>query len=85
MGVNANSIIRASTFSRFMSCSSASPWAIPVDKRTSSSAGIVPVLEAHDVIVSETQDDHLAARPPTPPPIGPQVEHIVEVHVREQR
>ena len=46
---------------------------------------ILLVLEPDGDVVGEPHDDHVTVRPPMPPPIGPQVENIVEVHVREQR
>src|SRR5664279_4201122 len=46
---------------------------------------IVLVLETDDVVVSEAHDDHLTARVPTSPLVGPQVEYVVEVDVSEQR
>src|SRR6266511_4928185 len=47
--------------------------------------GVIPVLEADDVVVGEAHDDHIATRMPPPPLVGPQVEHVVEVDVCEQR
>ena len=46
---------------------------------------IVLVLEADDEVVREPHDDHVTVRPRVPPPVGPQVEDVMEVHVREQR
>src|SRR5206468_2983086 len=48
-------------------------------------ARILVLLETHDEVVREPHDDHLAARHVTPPPVGPQVEDIVQVNVRQQR
>jgi hypothetical protein len=46
---------------------------------------ILLVLKPDGVVVSEPHDDHVTVRPVTPPPVGPQIEHVVQVHVREQR
>jgi hypothetical protein len=46
---------------------------------------IVPVLEADDVVVDEAHDDHITARVPPAPLVGPDVEDIVEIDVEEQR
>ena len=46
---------------------------------------VVTVLEPDDEVVSEPHDDHITARMPLPPPVGPQVQDVVQVHVREQR
>jgi hypothetical protein len=46
---------------------------------------LIPILETDHVIVSEARDDHVTTRVPPPPLVGPQVEHVVEVDVREQR
>src|SRR5512142_1229614 len=47
--------------------------------------GVSQMLEPGDEVVGETHDDHVAARVPPPPPLGPQVKDIVEVDVRQQR
>ena len=39
--------------------------------------GIVVMLEADDEVVGETHDDHITVRVATPPPVGPQVQHVV--------
>ena len=44
-----------------------------------------PRAETHDEVVRETHDDHITVRVVTPPPVGPQVEHVMQVHVRQQR
>ena len=46
---------------------------------------ILTMLEAHDEVVSEAHDNHLAARVPLPPLLGPKVEDVVQVDVRKQR
>ena len=47
--------------------------------------GVLPMLEAHDVVVGEPHDDHVPARVPPSPLVGPQVEDVVQVDVRKQR
>jgi len=47
--------------------------------------GVLPVLEPDDEVVREPDDDHITVRVPAPPPVGPQVQDVVQVHVREQR
>src|SRR5580704_10511025 len=39
------------------------------------------MLEARDEVVREPHEDHVAVRVAFPPPVGPQVEDIVEVDV----
>ncbi len=43
------------------------------------------MLKAQHGIIREPYDDDLAIRPLRPPILNPQVEHIVQVHVRQQR
>src|SRR5271166_3842807 len=43
------------------------------------------MLEPDDEVIGEAHDDHITARIPAPPPLGPQVEDVMKVHVREQR
>jgi hypothetical protein len=43
------------------------------------------MLETHHDIIGETHDDHITMRIPTSPPVSPQVENIVQVHVSHQR
>ena len=40
------------------------------------------VFEAHHDVVSKTHHDNVTARMPTPPLIGPQIKHVVQVYVR---
>src|SRR5436853_5399422 len=42
------------------------------------------VLEAHDEVVGVAHDDHVTPRLPLPPLVGPLVEDVVQVDVREQ-
>ena len=46
---------------------------------------VLPMLEAHHEVVREAHDDHVTARVPASPLVGPQVEDVVQVDVREQR
>jgi hypothetical protein len=46
---------------------------------------VIPVLEADDAVVGEAHDDHISVRLPPPPPVGPEIEDVVEVDVCEQR
>jgi len=57
----------------------------PAAKLLQEPARICLMLKADNVIVGEAHDDHLTARMPPPPLVGPQVEHVVEVDVGEQR
>lgn len=44
-----------------------------------------PILESEDIVICVAHDDHFAARVAPPPPLGPQVQHVVQIHVGEQR
>ena len=57
----------------------------PVAKIRPEPLGVVPMLEPHHEVVSEPHDDHVTARVPPPPLVGPQVEDVVQVDVRQQR
>src|SRR5260370_41884369 len=46
---------------------------------------VIPMLEPHHEVVSETHDQHVTARVPTPPLVSPQVENVVQVDVRQER
>src|SRR5450755_78582 len=39
--------------------------------------GVVPMLESHHEVVSKAHDYHIAARVPTPPLLGPQIEDVM--------
>ena len=47
--------------------------------------GVIFVLEPDDEVVREPHDDHVTVRVVFPPPVGPQVEDVMQVHVGEQR
>src|SRR6266516_111230 len=57
----------------------------PAAKLVPEPLSVFPVLEPDDEIVGETHDDHITARVPLPPPAGPQVQDVAQVHVGEQR
>jgi hypothetical protein len=46
---------------------------------------VLLVLETHSEIISEPHNDHVAVREPFPPPLDPQVEDVVQVHVSQPR
>src|SRR5205807_6990252 len=46
---------------------------------------VLAMLEAHDEVVRVAHDHHIAARLSPPPPLGPKVEGVVQVHVGQQR
>jgi hypothetical protein len=43
------------------------------------------VLEADNDVIRIPQDDHVAFGFLPSPPVGPEIEDVVQVHVREQR
>jgi hypothetical protein len=45
--------------------------------------GILAVLKADCKVIRKTHDDHIAARVLPPPLVSPQVEHVVQVHIRK--
>ena len=47
--------------------------------------GVVSMLEAHDEVIGKADDDHVAVRLPLPPSLGPEVEDVVQVDIRQQR
>ena len=46
---------------------------------------IVTELKAHDEVVCVPHDEHVAAGLRPPPPMDPEVEHVVQIHVRQER
>jgi hypothetical protein len=46
---------------------------------------ILLLFEADDEIVRPPHDDHITVCVAVPPPVSPQVEDVMQVHVREQR
>src|SRR2546425_935276 len=47
--------------------------------------GVRPVLEPHDEVVRVPHDNHVAVGVRLPPPLSPEVEHVVQVHVGQER
>ena len=47
--------------------------------------GVLTMLEARHVVVGEPREDHVPARVAPSPLVGPEVEHVVQVDVGEQR
>jgi hypothetical protein len=47
--------------------------------------GVLPMLKPHHEVIGPAHDDHITARVPNPPLVGPQVKDVVRVDVREQR
>jgi hypothetical protein len=45
--------------------------------------GIRSVFEAQHNVVGESHHDNVTARVPPSPLIGPQIEHVVQVHIRK--
>ena len=46
--------------------------------------GIRTVFEAKHTVVGKSHDDHVTARMSPSPLVGPQIEHVVQVHVGKQ-
>src|SRR5213593_3965108 len=47
--------------------------------------GLLPMLESHDEVVGEAHDHDLSARLLLSPPLDPEIEHVVQVEVGQQR
>lgn len=47
--------------------------------------GVIPVLEAHHEVIGETHDHYVPVRVPGPPLVSPQVENMMQIHVRQER
>ena len=47
--------------------------------------GVRPVLKPHDEVVRIPHDDHVAVGLRLPPPLDPEVEHVVQVDVGQER
>src|SRR5271157_1857995 len=54
-------------------------------QRGQEGVGIPLVLEPNDKVIPIAHDDHLAAPRLTSPALGPQVEHVVQINVRQER
>ena len=57
----------------------------PAAKLVQEPLSVLPVLEPDDEIVGEAHGNDITVRAPSPPPAGPQVEDVVQVHAGEQR
>src|SRR6267378_8177451 len=57
----------------------------PLTKLHQEPLRVLLILEPDDEVVRPAHDDHISTRVPTPPPLGPQVEDVVQVNVGEQR
>ena len=74
---------RPNSSSRVFSAFSSRPnFASLLAKRSPEPLSVVPILESHHEVVSEPHDDNVAARAPSPPLVSPEVEHVVQIHVR---
>src|SRR5881296_937259 len=47
--------------------------------------GLLPLLEPHDEVIRKAHDHDIAARLLLPPPLGPVIEHVVQVDIGQQR
>src|SRR5437773_1349312 len=47
--------------------------------------GLLPMLESHDEVVGEAHDHDLSARLLLSPPLDPEIEHVVQVEIGQQR
>src|ERR1035437_8392509 len=57
----------------------------PVAELHKERRGIISIMEARHVVIGKPYEKYIPARVPPPPLVGPQVEDIVEIDVREQR
>ena len=57
----------------------------PLAQISPESLGIFLILETNGEIISEPNDDDITVGEPIPPPLSPQVEDVVQVHVGQQR
>jgi hypothetical protein len=53
----------------------------PLAKISEEPFRVSQMLEPGDEVVRETHDDHIPVRAATPPPLGPEVEDVVEIDV----
>src|SRR5437867_539620 len=47
--------------------------------------GLLPMLESHDEVVREAHQHHISVRLLRPPPLDPEIEHVVQIDVGQQR
>jgi len=57
----------------------------PVAQLSPELHGVLPMLESDDEVVREAHDDHLAPRLPSSPAPDPEVEHVVQVEIGQER
>jgi hypothetical protein len=57
----------------------------PLAKVSQEPLGVLTMLKARHVVVGEAHEDHVPSRVPPSPLVGPQVEDVVQIDVREQR
>jgi hypothetical protein len=57
----------------------------PLAKISPEPLRILLMLETNSEIVGEPDNDHVTLGVPIPPPLSPQVEYVVQVHVSQQR
>src|SRR5215472_18656206 len=57
----------------------------PLAKLTLELLGFVSILKAHHEVVSKANDNHIAPRSPPPPLLDPQIKHVVQIDVGQQR
>ena len=57
----------------------------PLAKLGPEPLGLATILKAHHEVIREPRHDDIAASVPRTPLVDPQVEHVMEVNVREQR
>src|SRR6266545_668878 len=47
--------------------------------------GLPPMLESHNEVIGKAHDHHVSARLLLPPPLDPEIEHVVQIEVGQQR
>src|SRR5437867_964698 len=47
--------------------------------------GLLPVLASHDKVIGEAHDHDVPARLRLPPPLDPEIEHVVQIKIGQQR
>src|ERR1700729_1522776 len=57
----------------------------PLAQRSPEPLGVTTMLKAHHEVIRITHDDHLAPCPAATPLVDPEIEDVVQVHVRQER
>ena len=57
----------------------------PLAKIGEEPLGVLTTLEARHIVVGEPHENHVPPRVTPPPLVGPQVKHVMQEDVREQR